>query len=95
MGTSVLIEESGTTDFGAALLRYYAAEGVVQKHNVSVLGMNEAWGRELPGLSGAENSVKKEEMRRSSEDRMKIAWRYERLGEFGGSRGWQSLCFVL
>jgi elongator complex protein 4 len=86
MGTSVLIEESGTTDFGAALLRYYAAEGVVQGHNVHVLGMNEAWGRELPGLAGSENSSKKEEMR-GSEDRMKIAWRYERLGEFGGSRG--------
>lgn len=85
MGTSVLIEESGTTDFGAALLRYYAAEGVVQGHNVHVLGMNEAWGRELPGLS-MESSVKKE-VTRSSEERMKIAWRYERLGEFGGSRG--------
>jgi len=85
VGTSVLIEESGTTDFGAALLRYYAAEGVVQGHNVHVLGMNETWGRELPGLAGAESSVKKEETR-SSEDRMKIAWRYERLGEFGGSR---------
>lgn len=87
MGTSVLIEESGTTDFGSALLRYYAAEGVVQGHNVHVLGMNEAWGRELPGLSGAESSVKKE-VSRNSEERMKIAWRYERLGEFGGSRGW-------
>jgi elongator complex protein 4 len=88
VGTSVLIEESGTTDFGAALLRYYAAEGVVQGHNVHVLGINETWGRELPGLAGAESSVKKEETR-SSEDRMKIAWRYERLGEFGGSRGGQ------
>ena len=29
----------------------------------------------------------------SSEDRMKIAWRYERLGEFGGARGGHS--FVL
>ena len=86
MGTSVLIEESGTTDFGTTLLRYYAAEGVVQGHNVHVLGINETWGRELPGLSGGEGIIKKEEMR-GSEERMKIAWRYERLGEFGGSRG--------
>jgi elongator complex protein 4 len=82
----VLIEESGTTDFGAALLRYYAAEGVVQGHNVHVLGMNESWGRELPGLSGGEGSGKREETR-GSDERMKIAWRYERLGEFGSSRG--------
>lgn len=86
MGTSVLIEESGTTDFGAALLRYYAAEGVVQGHNVHVLGMNESWCRELPGLSGVEGAREKEETR-GSDERMKIAWRYERLGEFGRSRG--------
>ncbi|KIN00230.1 hypothetical protein OIDMADRAFT_164484 [Oidiodendron maius Zn] len=85
MGTSVLIEESGTTDFGAALLRYYAAEGVVQGHNVHVLGMNESWCRELPGLSGVDGAREKEETR-SSDERMKIAWRYERLGEFGRSR---------
>jgi elongator complex protein 4 len=90
LGTSLLVEESGTTDFGAALLRYYAAEGVVQGHNVHVLGMNEAWARDLPGLSGGDGLEKKEEMK-NSEDRMKIAWRYERLGEFGGSRGGHSL----
>jgi elongator complex protein 4 len=89
LGTSMLVEESGTTDFGGALLRYYAAEGVVQGHSVHVLGINEAWGRELPGLSGAESSAKKEETR-GTEERMKIAWRYERLGEFGVSRGGQS-----
>lgn len=90
LGTSLLVEESGTTDFGAALLRYYAAEGVVQGHNVHVLGMNEAWARDLPGLSAGDGLEKKEE-KKNPEDRMKIAWRYERLGEFGGSRGGHSL----
>merc|ERR1712093_736098 len=50
LGTSLFIEENGTTDFSGSLLRYYAAEGVVQGHHVHVLGMNEAWGRDLPGL---------------------------------------------
>lgn len=87
LGTSLLIEESGTTDFGGALLRYYASEGIVQAQHVHVLGMNEAWGRELPGLS-EEGSLTKSEGKRSSDDKMKIAWRYERLGEFGaGARG--------
>lgn len=97
LGTSLLVEESGTTDFGAALLRYYAAEGVVQGHNVHVLGMNEAWARDLPGLAAGDGLEKKEEMK-SSEERMKIAWRYERLGEFGSSRGAHSLfhfCFMI
>ena len=28
LGNSLLIEESGTTDFAGALLKYYAAEGI-------------------------------------------------------------------
>jgi elongator complex protein 4 len=87
LGTSLLIEEGGTTDFAGALLRYYAAEGVVQGHHVHVLGVNEAWTRDLPGVStssgtGSEN--------KASGEKMKIAWRYERLGEFG--RGSHSSC---
>lgn len=90
LGTSLLVEESGTTDFGGSLLRYYASEGIVQGHHVHVLGMNEVWGRELPGLSGEASSTKSDEQR-TSDDKMKIAWRYERLGEFGaGTRGGHS-----
>lgn len=88
LGSSLLIEEQGTTDFGGAVLRYYAAEGVVQGHTVHVFGAGEAWGRELPGLS--EEKPKKEVAKvdgigREREERMKIAWRYEKLGEFGTS----------
>ncbi len=88
LGTSLLVEENGTTDFAGALVRYYAAEGVVQGHHVYVLGMNEGWGRELPGLSAAEDSSSGRAEQRQGDDKMKIAWRYERLGEFGaGARG--------
>lgn len=87
LGTSLFIEENGTTDFAGALVRYYAAEGVVQGHHVHVLGMNEAWGRELPGVGVDDSSSRRAESRQNDE-KMKIAWRYERLGEFGaGSRG--------
>ncbi len=87
LGTSLLVEEIGTTDFSGSLLRYYAAEGVVQGHAVHVLGMHEPWGRELPGLSSSDGSSKREG-KKSSDEKMKIAWRYERLGEFGaGARG--------
>lgn len=84
LGTSLLIEESGTTDFGGILLRYFAAEGIVQGHHVHVLGMNEAWGRDLPGFTGAKEGVlNRDDEKGVTADRMKIAWRYERLGEFG------------
>ncbi|EKD14943.1 uncharacterized protein L3040_005019 [Drepanopeziza brunnea f. sp. 'multigermtubi'] len=82
LGTSLLVEENGTTDFAGALVRYYAAEGIVQGHHVHVLGVHEAWGRELPGISAAgEGSSGRAEQR--ADEKMKIAWRYERLGEFG------------
>ena len=86
LGNSILIEESGTTDYAGALLRFYAAEGVVQGHKVHVVGMGEVWGRELPGIS----EDKGDERRRESKERaekMKIAWRYEGLGQFESARG--------
>ena len=90
LGKILIIEENGTTDFAGALLRYYAAEGVVQEHKVHVVGLGEHWGRTLPGLVGAAESAD-EKIDRRKDEKMKIAWRYERLGEFGtgvaGSRG--------
>lgn len=83
LGTSVLIEESGTTDFSGALLRYFAAEGVTQGHVVHVLGVGDAWARELPGIQAEKKSSEKSTEQKIQGDKMKIAWRYERLGEFG------------
>ncbi|KAJ5832730.1 hypothetical protein N7474_001041 [Penicillium riverlandense] len=83
MGKTLLVEENGTTDFAGALLRYYAAEGVVQEHTVHVVGVPEQWGRSLPGLIGTAESVEGKRSDKRKDERMKIAWRYERLGEFG------------
>ena len=81
LGNLILIGESGTTDYSGILLRFYAAEGVVKGHCVHVVGMEEAWGRELPGLAVGE------EGQRGNTEKMKIAWRYEGLGQFGSGRG--------
>jgi len=85
LGNSIIIEESGTTDYAGALLRFYAAEGVVQGHMVHVVGMGEMWGRELPGISEGKEDKKKENKDRA--EKMKIAWRYEGLGQFESARG--------
>lgn len=96
LGTLLMIEESGTTDFGGILLRYFAAEGVIQGHQVHVLGVDETWGRELPGLSGvADGASSLIDEKGIAGDRMKIAWRYERLGGVGrGGRPWLFLCHI-
>ena len=101
LGTSLLISENGTTDYAGALLRLYAAEGVMQGCQVHVVGApgGEAWGRELPGLAGVK--AEKEEGRLGvgtgrevDKEKMKIAWRYEGLGrEREKERGAWSLLF--
>ncbi|KAL8694849.1 MAG: hypothetical protein Q9218_000609 [Villophora microphyllina] len=85
LGNSILVEEDGTTEFGTTLLRYFAGEGVVQGHKVHIVGVGEPWGRELPGIAGPAggNTSKLESSTGAEKERMKIAWRYERLGEFG------------
>ncbi|EUC34622.1 hypothetical protein COCVIDRAFT_98577 [Bipolaris victoriae FI3] len=85
LGHSILIGESGTTDYAGALLRFYAAEGVVQGHKVHVVGMGEVWGRELPGISDGTSDKRREGKERA--EKMKIAWRYEGLGQFETARG--------
>lgn len=89
LGSLLLIEESGTTDFAGALLKFYAAEGVVQSQSVHVVGVGEQWTKELPGMIGAADSstdAKSSSRVKVDEEKMKIAWRYERLGQHDASR---------
>ncbi|OTA64725.1 PAXNEB-domain-containing protein [Hypoxylon sp. EC38] len=85
LGTSLLIGEHGTTDFAGVLLRYYAAEGMVHGHQIHVLGLHEGWRHELPGLS-TEDKKSSSKSEASSDDKMKIAWRYETLASGGTPR---------
>ncbi|KAK0311273.1 Elongator subunit elp4 [Friedmanniomyces endolithicus] len=82
LGSSLLIEESGTTDFAGALLRFYAAEGICQGHVVHLVGLGEAWVRGLPGIA-EERGSRKKAVSSDADEKMKIAWRYERLGQVG------------
>jgi hypothetical protein len=64
----------------------------LQGHVVHVVGVGEGWTRELPGLADARYLRKQEQENKvadtdeAAQDRMKIAWRYERLGQ-AGERG--------
>ncbi|KAG5950340.1 hypothetical protein E4U57_007836 [Claviceps arundinis] len=78
LGSSLLIEESGTTDFGGVILRYFAGEGLVQGHDVHVLGVGDSWRREIPGLR--EDRDRANVQVAPDLRKMKIAWRYDSLG---------------
>ncbi|KAL2261133.1 hypothetical protein VTK26DRAFT_4680 [Humicola hyalothermophila] len=80
LGTSLLIEEQGTTDFSGVVLRYYAAEGLVQGHQVHLVGYPAEWRHQLPGLAAPDSKSKATQPSPAPEEKMKIAWRYEALG---------------
>ncbi|KAL2135886.1 hypothetical protein VTI74DRAFT_6485 [Chaetomium olivicolor] len=80
LGTCLLVEEQGTTDFSGVLLRYYAAEGLVQGHQVHLVGYPPEWRHQLPGVAEPNNKSKKPQLAPAPEEKMKIAWRYEALG---------------
>lgn len=87
LGCSLLIEEDGTTDYAGALLKFFAAEGLLQGHHVHVVGLPEQWARGLPGTVDGTDTKDRQD---GASGKMKIAWRYESLGQFGqtsGSRG--------
>lgn len=57
LGNSLLIEESGTTDFASVLLRACVSQGVIhnrisneQNAHSIVVGVNQQWSNELPGV---------------------------------------------
>lgn len=85
LGSNLIVEESGTTDFAGALLKYYAAEGICQNHILHVVALGDGWVRELPGIA-EERGKDKISKSSADEEKMKIAWRYERLGQ-AGERG--------
>jgi elongator complex protein 4 len=91
LGTSLLIEEEGTTDFASALLRCFAAEGIIQKQKVFVVAPD-GWANQLPGVVEERASDSRERTSIGESERMKIAWRYENLGVHGEERrppgGW-------
>lgn len=78
LGSCLLVEEHGTTDFSGALLKYYAAEGLVQGHHVHVLGYPDAWKHQLPAVSAKQETTPAKSSAQA-EEKMKIAWRYENL----------------
>jgi elongator complex protein 4 len=93
LGSSLLIEEEGTTDFSSALLRCFAAEGVLQGHAVFCVAPE--GGIVLPGaIEGDGNKAGKGSD--TEGEKMKIAWRYESLRGHGAEekRG-AFICFIL
>ncbi|PHH79981.1 hypothetical protein CDD80_3266 [Ophiocordyceps camponoti-rufipedis] len=75
LGSSLLVEETGTTDHSGTLSRYFAAEGLVQGHEIHSHGLGDFLNH-LPGLVDKAKS-KRPPHDTGTREKMKIAWRYE------------------
>jgi elongator complex protein 4 len=99
LGSLLLVEESGSTDFASILLRSFASQGVLHQRleangntKVVVVGQDEMWGKELPGVYVDKKQKKKQKVEEeeskvtvgnlsNTNKNMKIAWRYSRTAE--------------
>jgi len=88
LGASLLLEENGTTDYAAALLRTFVSQGITHGHKVFVVA-HEHWGTACPGVAvekPRKGSATPKDADQGQRDSMKIAWRYERMGLHGSER---------
>lgn len=68
LGLSMLVEESGTTDFAGVLMKSFASQGIIHNRldpkvsntHIIVVSLNSNWSKELPGLyKGSSRDQKK------------------------------------
>ena len=79
LGSSLLISETSSTDYAGVLVKCFAAEGALHGHKVHVVGFPPAWIGELPGVADDKEPLRRATRNRDSDDKMKIAWRYQNL----------------
>uniref|UniRef100_A0A060T9J5 Elongator complex protein 4 n=1 Tax=Blastobotrys adeninivorans TaxID=409370 RepID=A0A060T9J5_BLAAD len=67
LGSLLMVEESGTTDFASIITRSFASQGVVHDRSgygtkLVVVGAGDHWGAELPGVYKDKKSAAKEKI---------------------------------
>ncbi|KAL1924596.1 uncharacterized protein VTP21DRAFT_4250 [Calcarisporiella thermophila] len=80
IGTLLLIKQDKYTGYGNLLLKYFLAQGMVNGHHVAtVTEKSEEILASLPGLATKEGDRVED---KEKEEKMSIAWRYERMKKF-------------
>lgn len=82
LGNSLLLEESGTTDFASILLRCFASQGIIHNRlenqkdlncHVVVVGLSADWLKELPGLYKGSSKDRKKALVQSNESKVNVS----------------------
>lgn len=83
LGSMILLQEDGTTDFTSRLMKVFLSEGVVQNrveelgrrhltHSI-VVGMPQQWSSELPGLYLGTSKDKKKLLVKTEEEKLSVS----------------------
>ncbi|CCE87186.1 Piso0_005729 [Millerozyma farinosa CBS 7064] len=80
IGKSILIEETGSTDFASVLVKCFASQGIIhnrisgdqKQSHVIVLGLPHAWANELPGLYKGSTKEQKKAKIESNESKISV-----------------------
>lgn len=80
LGTSLLIEENGSTDFSGIILKSFGSQGIIHNRldpqapntHLVVLTLNNQWGKELPGLYKGSSRQKKKLAIKEKEDKLSV-----------------------
>ncbi|OWB65543.1 hypothetical protein B5S33_g3076 [[Candida] boidinii] len=81
VGTSLLIEENGTTDFATTLLKIYLSQGLIQNRLIPskpntheiLVGMDQNWSRSLPGLYKGSSKDRKKQAVKEHESKVSVS----------------------
>ncbi|CAH6722636.1 elongator complex protein 4 [[Candida] jaroonii] len=80
LGNSLLLEESGTTDFSSILARVFASQGIMHNRidkssncHVIVIGLNSSWSKDLPGVYKGSSKDKKKAAIKEKESAISVS----------------------
>ncbi|CCE86080.1 Piso0_005729 [Millerozyma farinosa CBS 7064] len=80
IGKSILVEETGSTDFASVLVKCFASQGIIhnrisgdqKQSHVIVLGLPHSWANELPGLYKGSTKEQKKAKIESNESKISV-----------------------
>ncbi|ODV87117.1 hypothetical protein CANARDRAFT_26545 [[Candida] arabinofermentans NRRL YB-2248] len=81
IGTSLLIEENGTTDFSSTLLKIYLSQGIVQNRlnpssqntHLILVGLDQTWAKTLPGVYKGSSKERKKLAVKENESKVSVS----------------------
>ncbi|KAH3684884.1 hypothetical protein WICPIJ_004146 [Wickerhamomyces pijperi] len=80
LGSSLLIEENGSTDFSGIILKSFGSQGIIHNRldaqspntHLVVLTLNTNWAKELPGLYKGNSKQRKKMAIKENEDKLSV-----------------------